>query len=120
MRKQVAVHVWMRENKVTESEDVDEHEKSTEQAHSADEIGVGGTTAGWSTRRSWGQRSRREGLCVHPCAVPPRERGQIRACPRVRNLRGKTRDAIPLWCESVNSQFHATHIHAMHTRLHRV
>ena len=83
MRKQVAVHVWMRENKVTESEDVDEHKQATEQAHSADEIGVGGTTAGWSTR-SWGQRSRREGLCVHPCAVPlrgnrvrvPRERGQ--------------------------------------------
>ena len=77
MRKQVAVHVWMRENKVTESEDVDEHEQASEQAHSADEIGVGGTTAGWSTRRSWGQRSRREGLCVHPCAVPPRERAAM-------------------------------------------
>ena len=88
MRKEVAVHVWMRENKVTESEDVDEHEEATEQAHSADEIGVGGTTAGWSTRRSWGQRSRREGLCVHPCAVP-RERGN--PCvgrARDRKLRG--------------------------------
>ena len=95
MRKQVAVHVWMRENKVTESEDVDEHEEATEQAHSADEIGVGGTTAGWSTRRSWGQRSRREGLCVHPCAVP-RERGNPWDA-RARKLRGKTRDsACPL------------------------
>ena len=92
MRKQVAVHVWMRENKVTESEDVDEHEQASEQAHSADEIGVGGTTAGWSTRRSWGQRSRREGLCVHPCAVPRERRCRERA--RVRKLRGKTRDSI--------------------------
>ena len=94
MRKQVAVHVWMRENKVTESEDVDEHEEATEQAHSADEIGVGGTTAGWSTRRSWGQRSRREGLCVHPCAVP-REQQAIRArAARARaSCGGKTRDS---------------------------
>ena len=92
MRKQVAVHVWMRENKVTESEDVDEHEQASEQAHSADEIGVGGTTAGWSTRRSWGQRSRREGLCVHPCAVPRERRCRERA--RVRKLRGETRDSI--------------------------
>ena len=88
MRKQVAVHVWMRENKVTESEDVDEHEEATEQAHSADEIGVGGTTAGWSTRRSWGQRSRREGLRVHPCAVP-REQRAIRA--RAARARAKLR-----------------------------
>ena len=115
MRKEVAVHVWMRENKVTESEDVDEHEKSTEQAHSADEIGVGGTTAGWSTRRSWGQRSRREGLCVHPCAVPPRERGNP-CVPASAQLAGENAGRYL----RLNSQFHATHIHAMHTRLHRV
>ena len=91
MRKQVAVHVWMRENKVTESEDVDEHEEATEQAHSADEIGVGGTTAGWSTRRSWGQCSWREGLCVHLCAVLSERANPYPS--RVRKLRGETRDS---------------------------
>ena len=69
MRKQVAVHLWMRENKVTEREDVGEHEEAAEQAHGADEIGVGGATAGCRpTRRSWGHRSRREGLCPHGAA----------------------------------------------------